>query len=60
MLVTTGLCGALSTFSTFSLQTVELLTTGRRTPGLANIPVTVLAGLAAVAVGWLLGGLAGE
>jgi CrcB protein len=54
-LVATGFCGALSTFSTFSFETVRLVEDGRRWFAVANAVVSVLAGLGAVALGWAIG-----
>jgi fluoride exporter len=57
-LVGTGLCGALTTYSTFGLETVELASTGR--PGLAllNALGSAAACLAAVALGVWVGAAA--
>jgi CrcB protein len=56
-LVGTGFCGALTTFSTFGYETVRLSEEGR--PGLAvgNVAASLVAGLAAGALGWWLGSL---
>jgi fluoride exporter len=50
-LLGTGLCGAMTTYSTFGYETVQLL--AERAVGLAilNVATNVLAGLAAVTVG---------
>jgi CrcB protein len=52
VLVTVGLCGGFTTFSSFSLQTVELLRTGQ--PGRAGIYIaaSVILCLAACALGF--------
>ena len=49
-----GFAGTLSTFSTFSYQTLRL---NRVTPSLAviNVLLSVVAGLAALALGWRIG-----
>lgn len=54
-LVGTGLCGALTTFSTFGYETMRLLEDGSWAPALVNVTVTVAAGLGAAAAGWWLG-----
>lgn len=45
LLVGTGLCGALSTYSTFSFETLRLSETGSRYFALANVTVSVGAGI---------------
>lgn len=54
-LVGTGLCGALSTFSTFSYETMRLFEDRSRFYALANIAISVVAGLGAAALGWSIG-----
>jgi CrcB protein len=51
----TGFCGALTTYSTFSYETLRLVETGARFYALANVVVGLVAGLGAAAVGWTLG-----
>ena len=53
-LLGTGLCGALSTYSTFSFETLRLAETGNRTLAALNVAVSVGAGLGAAIVGGAL------
>jgi fluoride exporter len=53
----TGLIGAYTTFSTFSFDTYALLERGRWRPALANVVVSLAAGLGAAALGLVLGSL---
>jgi CrcB protein len=53
----TGLIGAYTTFSTFSFDTVALLERRQWAPAVANLTLSVAAGLAAAACGLALGAL---
>ncbi len=53
--VMVGLCGGFTTFSSFSLQSLELLQAGRIGPALGYMAGSVLACLGAVWAGWMLG-----
>jgi len=59
-LVATGFCGAFTTFSTFSFETLGLLEQQRWTAGLGNIALNVLLCLAATWVGIKLAIAAGN
>ncbi|WP_327736181.1 fluoride efflux transporter CrcB [Streptomyces nojiriensis] len=60
LLLGAGLCGALSTYSTFSYETLRLAERGRGFLAAANVVMSVLVGLGAVRLGsqaarWLFG-----
>ncbi|HEX4816802.1 MAG TPA: fluoride efflux transporter CrcB [Nonomuraea sp.] len=50
----TGLCGALTTYSTFSYETLRLAQEGARFYALANVVASVVAGLGAGMTGLLV------
>lgn len=55
-LLATGLCATLSTYSTFSYETLRLIEQRKSRYAAANIAISVLAGLGAAALGQLLAG----
>lgn len=55
LFLTVGFCGGYTTFSSFSLQTVELLQAGRHGLALANVLLSVAACLAATWAGLAAG-----
>ncbi len=51
----TGFCGALTTFSTFSFETVRLAENGQWRSAALNVLGSLAAGTAAVGLGWVTG-----
>lgn len=51
----TGLCGTLSTYSTFSYENQQLLIDGARFYAVLNVLLSVGTGVGAAAMGWSLG-----
>jgi CrcB protein len=54
-LIGTGFCGALSTYSTFSYETLTLTSGGARFYSIANVALSLVAGIGAASFGWALG-----
>lgn len=52
LILGTGLCGALTTYSTFSYESFRLLEDGARLYALSNVTLSLVAGLSAAAVGF--------
>ncbi len=59
LVVGTGFCGGLTTYSTFAFEVAGLIREGRARAGLGYAAVTMALGMTAVALGALLGSLIG-
>lgn len=57
LFIATGFCGGFSTFSTFSLDTFQLLNGGQYAVALANVAANMLVCLMAIALGLYIGKL---
>lgn len=55
LVVVTGFAGGLSTFSTFSVETVQLVSQGRWRAATASVALNVALGISAAAAGWAVG-----
>jgi CrcB protein len=55
LIAVTGLAGGLTTFSTLSVETVQLFSQGRCRAAATSIALNVVAGLSAATAGWFVG-----
>ncbi|MFD7644587.1 fluoride efflux transporter CrcB [Kitasatospora sp. NPDC059795] len=54
LLLGTGFCGALTTYSTFSYETLRLAESGARFYAVVNVAGSVVAGLGSAFTGWAI------
>lgn len=54
LVIVTGFCGGLTTFSTWSVETIELVDGGRWRAAVLNVLVTLVLGFGAAGAGYLL------
>jgi CrcB protein len=54
LVLVTGFCGGLTTFSSFSTETVELVQRGRPGTALASVGANLALGIGAAALAWTL------
>ena len=59
LVIVTGFAGGLTTFSTLSVETVQLAIEGRWRAAAASVGANLALGIAVAALGWVLASLAG-
>jgi CrcB protein len=55
LIIVTGFAGGLTTFSTLSVETVQMVMTKRWRTAVGSVAANLILGLAAATVGWLIG-----
>ena len=54
LIIFTGVCGGLTTFSTFSVETIQLITHGQWRSAALSVGLNLVVGLGACVIGYLL------
>ncbi len=54
LIILTGVCGGLTTFSTFSVETIQLITHGRWRSAALSVGLNLVVGLGACVLGFVL------
>lgn len=56
LVLLTGVAGGISTFSTFAVETIELVQSGRARTAAASVGANVIVGIALATAGYIVGG----